>query len=402
MTRLAALGCSTLLTLLFAAPACSEDKPPPLGGGADNGGEDGGGSGGGAGRGGAPGEGGEDGGGQSEGGAQGGAASPQGGAVSGTGGGPGAGGELQGSGGQPRQPEPDLVTSSGGPWPDSLTGLCSNGVGLSGCPQQGDAFFGQDGTYRINVPAYTATSTTLSDQVTELVWQIAPPLQALTQAEAVTYCEALELGGQADWRLPTRLEYVSLLDQGKGAGYALPPAIPFDATGTFWTASASGVTPGLFFVVNDQEGTWNVVLQESPFAARCVRGEPRTGTLEAGTGVVTDTATRLTWQASELEDTPRTWEEALVYCETLSLGGKEDWRLPSVKELATLVDESATASPVIAAVFGSEAAADYWSSSPTAPFLASPAAFALDTDFGISLSRDMTETSTARCVRTAD
>lgn len=407
MQRFGAYTCSALLTLLaFVSCSGDDDAPGPIGAG-NSGGEDDGGSSGSAGRGGTTSEGGADSGGtsgSSQGGqpAPGGAAGSQGGDGTALGGASGVGGERTGAGGEPPLPEPDLVTSSGGPWPDSLTGICSNGKSLSVCPTADDPYFGQDGTYRVNVPTYVVTSTTLQDEVTGLVWQLAPPAQDLTQAEASSYCDELELAGQTDWRLPTRLEYVSLLDEGKGAGYALPAAISFDATGTYWTASASAVTAGLFFVVDDAEGTWNVVVEDSSFDARCVRGAAPTGSLQVGSGVVTDTMTNLTWQASALEATPRTWVEALSYCESLSLDASTDWRLPSIKELATLVDESATASPVVAASFGAGTLQKYWSSSPTAPFLTDPAAFVLDTDFGIPMSLNMTETSGARCVRTAD
>ena len=55
-------------------------------------------------------------------------------------------------------------------------------------------------------------------------------------------------------------------------------------------------------------------------------------------GTVTDTRTRLTWQRSP-DLTPRGWTLAAPYCSDLDLNGK-GWRLPSVKELLTLVDES--------------------------------------------------------------
>ncbi|MDF3071722.1 MAG: hypothetical protein K0R38_7323 [Polyangiaceae bacterium] len=409
MPRFAVSTCSALFALVFVASACSgDDDAPPLGdddGGGARGGEDSGGSSGSAGRGGSANRAGEDGGGTSQGGAsaEGGGATAEGGDATGAGGGLGVAGEPTGVGGAAGpEPEPDFIESSGGSWPDSLTGICSNGKRLGVCPQADGAYFGQDGTYRINVPSYMATTSTLTDLVTGLVWQVVPPVADLTHAEAVSYCEELSLAEQTDWRLPTRLEYVSLLDAGKGAGYALPAAIALDATGTYWTASPSAITPGLFFVVDDAEGSWNVVVEETTFDARCVRGATLTGELEVGTGVVTDTMTRLTWQASELTATPRTWVEALEYCESLSLAGENDWRLPSIKELATLVDETATASPAIAASFGAGAEQKYWSSSPAAPFLSDPAAFVLDTGFGISMTLNMGERAAARCLRTAD
>jgi len=54
---------------------------------------------------------------------------------------------------------------------------------------------------------------------------------------------------------------------------------------------------------------------------------------------VTDTSTGLMWQ--QVTDPNRhTWLEALAYCEGASLSGYDDWRLPTVKELVSLVDRS--------------------------------------------------------------
>jgi hypothetical protein len=298
---------------------------------------------------------------------------------------------------------PDLITKSGGPWPDSLTGSCSNATKAIACPQKTDSFFGQDGSYRINVPSYTTTTTTMKDSVTGLVWQINPDRAAKTQAEAVAYCDDLTLASQTDWRLPTRIEYVSVLDEGNGRGYAMPPGVPGDSTGTFWTASATGTTAGVFFEMDDAAGVWNVVTDTSTALARCVRGAALSSTLTVDTDVVTDSMTQLVWQSTELEGTARNWQAALDYCETLTHAGKADWRLPNIKELATLVDETATVAPVIAADFGATPAPAYWSSTPARSFGIEHFAFALETAFGISPSLKMTESAAAaRCVRNAD
>lgn len=51
-----------------------------------------------------------------------------------------------------------------------------------------------------------------------------------------------------------------------------------------------------------------------------------------------DPKTGLEWQY----ETPgeMTWNEALEYAKSLSLGGKNDWRLPTAAELETLLDRS--------------------------------------------------------------
>ncbi len=73
-----------------------------------------------------------------------------------------------------------------------------------------------------------------------------------------------------------------------------------------------------------------------------------------------DSKTRLTWQKVGGEETPRIWEEALAYCEGLYLGDHADWRLPNIRELLTIVDDSVF-NPAINAVFQCHSS-PYWSS----------------------------------------
>lgn len=63
------------------------------------------------------------------------------------------------------------------------------------------------------------------------------------------------------------------------------------------------------------------------------------GPYSVGSSTVLDQGTGLEWQKSD-DATPRTWQEALAYCESLSLDSKTDWRLPSVRQLKSLVDVS--------------------------------------------------------------
>jgi hypothetical protein len=60
-----------------------------------------------------------------------------------------------------------------------------------------------------------------------------------------------------------------------------------------------------------------------------------------GDGTVIDTKTKLTWQqalATPVGDLD--WPTAMQYCATLRLAGGSRWRLPTIKELLTLVDVS--------------------------------------------------------------
>jgi hypothetical protein len=186
---------------------------------------------------------------------------------------------------------------------------------------------------------------------------------------------------------------VSIFDEGDGAGTAMPPSFPIETQTTEWTASATAVETGQFFVIDDMGGDWTLAADSTEFGARCVRGPtlPSTSTTTADT--VTMDLTGLMWPTTGGDDTLRTWGEALDYCESFSYAGKDDWRLPSIKELATIIDETALVAPVLDADLGAV----------TAPALWSSFAFAVDTNLGISPSLKMVDKAAAvRCVRTAD
>lgn len=87
------------------------------------------------------------------------------------------------------------------------------------------------------------------------------------------------------------------------------------------------------------------------------------GFVNNGNGTVTDTATGLTWQQATAPGT-YIWEAALVYCEGLTLGGRSDWHLPTIKELDSIVDLSIPyPGPTInTTYFPDTAASGYWSS----------------------------------------
>jgi hypothetical protein len=90
--------------------------------------------------------------------------------------------------------------------------------------------------------------------------------------------------------------------------------------------------------------------------------------------IVRDSATGLTW-LQPVAPGVRPWAEAITYCDGLGAAGKS-WRLPSVKELLTLGDETGVAPAVDPTAFPDTPMGSFWSIStrPDDPTLAWSAA----------------------------
>ena len=79
--------------------------------------------------------------------------------------------------------------------------------------------------------------------------------------------------------------------------------------------------------------------------------------------VVSDSSTGLEWQDdSDTNGTRRTWQAAIDYCEDLSLESHNDWRLPNINELKTLIDRSKRNPAIKSEVFVYVKSSYYWSS----------------------------------------
>jgi len=100
-------------------------------------------------------------------------------------------------------------------------------------------------------------------------------------------------------------------------------------------------------------GQW----EDKQFYVMYVRGNPEYGVneyTENSDGTITDNATGLIWTQSDSGEGVL-WEDALSYAEDAETAGYDDWRLPNVKELQSIIDytqaPSVTGTPAIDALF---------------------------------------------------
>jgi len=55
-------------------------------------------------------------------------------------------------------------------------------------------------------------------------------------------------------------------------------------------------------------------------------------------GFIFDKTAKLMWQDNS-DGTPVTWTDAIDYCESSGLGGYDDWRMPDINELLSIIDK---------------------------------------------------------------
>jgi hypothetical protein len=219
---------------------------------------------------------------------------------------------------------------------------------------------------------------TVTDNVTHLVWQKAVTTsQAFTWCDAINYCATLPLAGRT-WRLPTRIELLSLVDFTRTSpainATAFPnvPGSKYHWTSSPWVVSQAAGKAQDSWIVNFYEGlASNAVDRTLLEFARCVSA-PAEGPLpspryaQVATGEVRDVDTGLIW-AQMGSSATTDFATAQSTCAGLGLNG-HTWRTPSIKELSTLVDEVPplnNVSPAIdtATFADTPAKTPYWSSS---------------------------------------
>ena len=267
---------------------------------------------------------------------------------------------------------------------------CYDNRGEIAPPKPGELFHGQDAQVQGARASYeiSADGLTALDRVTGLTWQRSPDTNGdhrpghddkltWTQAQArPAVLNAARFGGFDDWRLPTIKELYSL----------------FDARGTDPSGLEGGDTSGLrpyldtnvfAFAYGDEsrgeriiDAQFTTATQYTGLSARgsdkvfgvnfadgrikgydlrmpgggdkkffvlCVRGNPdygRNDFHDSGDGTITDRASGLIWSKAD-SGKGLNWEQALAWVREMNGKkhlGHDDWRLPDIKELQSLVD----------------------------------------------------------------
>ena len=259
----------------------------------------------------------------------------------------------------------------------SLAGLT---LFAAGCASVGDVpsvprLPASAGSYPIVVESSYTTSAdglTVKDNLTDLTWQ---KTYEVGDRGSVSWVEiqakvdvmnAQKVGGFSDWRVPTIKELYSLWNGQAGWPYLDATAFPLTfqddqslshaifLSSTKYTGVLGNITDGMPGSMAGSELAFGVNFGTGHIKAYAIKDGPRhffravRGNLAYGVnlfrdnkdGTVTDVATGLMWQQKD-GAVGMDWPTAKAYAEAQNKAnslGHNDWRLPTNKELQTLVD----------------------------------------------------------------
>ena len=146
--------------------------------------------------------------------------------------------------------------------------LDASGTGPVQWPQFRMPNYPQDGGPDANIVTYTSDNDTVRDNVSKLVWRKVASPSELTFAEAGPFCQSLP--GFDRWRLPSRIELVTLLDFS--ANLAISAVFPSTAPNPHWTQSEVRPYAGSRWTVTFGSGAGpKPALETTRARVRCVK-----------------------------------------------------------------------------------------------------------------------------------
>jgi hypothetical protein len=303
--------------------------------------------------------------------------------------------------------------------PDTGQTQCYNNEEEISCPLPGEDFYGQDAHYDINPQSYTkldAQGNALSDDeaewvmvrdnVTGLVWEVktddgsvhdkdnrytwydsnsqtnggneGSPGDGTDTEDFINALNSESFGGFSDWRLPTIRELSSIENIGRNnpvidTEYFVntPDSVLLDTYTTlicYWSSTTNANAPAQAWFTMFAGGSNDYYYRDSDKSkslyVRAVRGGQEWKTnhfTDNGDGTITDSNTGLMWQKLTF-DSKMIWKNALASCENLSLAGYDDWRLPNIGELRSVLDYTKHAPASDATYFPDVKNDNYWAS----------------------------------------
>ncbi|CAN2045259.1 hypothetical protein GMMP1_1510011 [Candidatus Magnetomoraceae bacterium gMMP-1] len=272
--------------------------------------------------------------------------------------------------------------------PDTGQIKCYNNEKEISCPQSGENFYGQDANYIRNPMSFTKLDENgndlpdsaknwamVRDNNTGLIWDVTTKDEYNwhdASNKFITKLNAQKFGGYSDWRMPTREELRSIVNYGKVFSAIDERYFP-NMSEFYWSSSSHASNNDNAWGVGFDHGNGNDDGKSGSYYVRAVRfGQESVirlfdNLIINGDGTIKDKNTGLMWQQVTAPK-KMTWQQALKYCEKLNFAGYNDWRLPNIKELASIVDLRKYKPAIDGKYFSETMSEFYWSSSSAAGY----------------------------------
>lgn len=240
----------------------------------------------------------------------------------------------------------------------------------------------------------TVAGGCVQDNVTGLMWEVKTNVGGLRDKDNlytnlgdgaasdtsgyVTAVNGTDLCGFNDWRLPSADELHSIVDYGTFAPAIDATWFPNTVNSLYWSASSSLSNSGSAWNVSFQQGDIDTNSRTITLYVRLVRGAPAGAasyTISSDGQEVTDQQTGLiwrrcvegmSWNGSTCSGTFMNFglvESA--FARATSQAGSDGWRLPNIKELASIVDRNFSNPAIDPSVFpGIPVDPLFWSVTP--------------------------------------
>jgi len=217
-------------------------------------------------------------------------------------------------------------------------------------------------------------------------------------------------GGHADWRMPTTQELAAIINWD-----AIDPStdqfyFPSTSSSAHWTATTNVASIDRAWQVSfNSGGVLGNSLKSNSLNVRAVRGGKSTATdplFINADNTVTDTSKGLLWERKTDDgslndrDNLYTWEGALAWVATLNSAnylGFNDWRLPNINELRSIVNYDRSSPAVDTIAFPNMLLSHYWSS--TTYFDDTSSAWCLNFTTGVDDTVNKGSTHYVRAIR---
>lgn len=257
--------------------------------------------------------------------------------------------------------------------PDSPSIQCSDGTKFVSCDSVG-ATLPQDGNTLISAPSYRLSGNDIVDDVTGLSWHKSIG-KAQSHENARFHCETTP----GEYRLPTRLELATLLDYSGRYPLYIDQSVFVEATpDLYWTDTVDNDAANSYLAIDfnpNSQAEFQIFDHYEGTAARalCVRKD--TTSFIVGSFDVSgqenlflrDARTGLMWTRTIRQESGA-WKAASQACRDAPEGGYHDLRLPNLKELLTIIDDSIAHADTISSFepFKVTSGFSFWSSTPSA------------------------------------